>query len=132
MTGAPLLMGSLLHGAELRLLECARLRVKDLDFERRELLVRQGKGDKNRMTMLPATLVEPLGAHLARVRTQHDADLRAGAGWVELPHALGRKLPNAGSEWPWRWVFPATRTYRHVEPAGWGATTAAVRAHECG
>jgi site-specific recombinase XerC len=67
------------------------------------------------MTTLPARLVEPLGAHLVRVRAQHEADLRAGAGWVELPHALGRKLPNAGREWLWQWVFPATRTYRHVE-----------------
>jgi integron integrase len=114
-TGAPRLMASLLYGSGLRLMECARLRVKDLDFERREVLVREGKGDKDRMTMLPASLVEPLRAHLAEVRALHEADLRAGAGWVELPHALGRKLPNAGREWPWQWVFPATRTYRHPE-----------------
>ena len=96
-------------------MECARLRVKDLDFERREILVREGKGDKDRMTMLPASLVEPLRAHLAEVPTPHETVLRVGAGWVDLPHALGRKLPNAGREWPWQWVFPATRTYKHPE-----------------
>ena len=94
------------------LLECACLRVKDLDFERRELLVRDGKGRKDRITMLPLRLVEPLRAHLEDMRAHHEADLRSGAGWVELPDALGKKYPNAGREWPWQWVFPATRAYR--------------------
>jgi integrase len=69
----------------------------------------------NRCGRRVRSLVEPLCIHLDDVRAQHEADIRAGAGWVELPHALGRKLPNAGREWPWQWVFPATRTYRHPE-----------------
>jgi len=114
MEGMPALMASLLYGAGLRLLECARLRVKDLDFERLELVIRDGKGQKDRTTMLPQALVSPLREHPARAKAQHDADLAAGGGWVELPDALDRKLPNAGREWPWQWVFPATRTYVHA------------------
>ncbi len=112
MSGVTALMASLLYGAGLRLLECARLRVKDLDFERRELTVRDGKGQKDRRTMLPASAAASLEEHLTRVRAQHESDLQSGAGWVELPHAQDRKYPNAGREWPWQWVFPATRTYR--------------------
>ena len=93
-------------------IECACLRVKDLDFERREVLVRDGKGQKDRITMLPFRLVEPLRAHLEKMHAQHEVDLGGGSGWVELPDALGKKYPNAGREWPWQWVFPATRTYR--------------------
>jgi len=114
MTGVPALMASLLYGAGLRLLECAHLRVKDLDFERLEIVVRDGKGRRDRVTMLPQGMVDPLREHLERVRAQHVADLAVGAGWVELPDALDRKLPNAPREWPWQWVFPATRTY--VDP----------------
>jgi integron integrase len=109
--GAPRLMALLLYGAGLRLLECCRLRVKDVDFDRNQITIRRGKGDKDRATMLPASAKQALRAHLERVRTQHEADLAAGAGWVELPCALSRKLPNAGREWPWQWVFPATRLY---------------------
>jgi integron integrase len=105
-------MASLLYGAGLRLLECAHLRVKDLDFDRLEIVVRDGKGRRDRQTMLPERLVDPLRGHLLRVREQHTADVAAGAGWVELPDALDRKYPNAAREWPWQWVFPATRTYR--------------------
>ena len=112
LNGVPALMAQLLYGAGLRLLECARLRVKELDFERREILVRDGKGRKDRRTLFPEGALLPLREHLERVRKQHDADLADGAGWVELPDALGRKLPNAGREWPWQWVFPATRIYR--------------------
>jgi integron integrase len=112
LEGAPALMAALLYGAGLRLLECAHLRTKDLDFERQELVVRDGKGRKDRITMVPRSLVAPLQEHLARVRAQHVTDLATGAGWVELPDALDRKFPNAGREWPWQWVFPATRTYR--------------------
>ncbi|MFT3770547.1 MAG: integron integrase [Minicystis sp.] len=112
MSGPTALMAALLYGAGLRLLECATLRVKDLDFERREIVVRDGKGQKDRITMLPERAIEPLGDHLGRVRAQHEADVTAGAGWVMLPDALDRKSPNAGREWPWQWVFPATRTYR--------------------
>ena len=109
--GTPRLMGVLMYGAGLRLLECARLRVKDVDFEASQVVVRSGKGDRDRVTLLPAAVAPALQRHLERVRAQHDRDVRAGGGWVELPHALGRKYPNAGREWPWQWVFPATRTY---------------------
>ena len=111
MSGTPRLMATLLYGGGLRLLECARLRIKDVDFERRQILVRRGKGDRDRVTLLPGSLVPDLREHLGRVRAQHDRDLSAGAGWVELPFALARKLPNAGREWPWQWAFPATRWY---------------------
>jgi integron integrase len=113
--GTPRLMAALLYGSGLRLLECCRLRVKDVEFARHQLTVRRGKGDKDRVTMLPAALERPLAEHLRQVKSQHARDLAAGAGWVELPGALSRKLPNAGREWPWQWVFPATRTY--LEPA---------------
>jgi integron integrase len=113
--GSRWLMAALLYGAGLRLLECLHLRVKDVDFERGEIVVRSGKGGRDRRTMLPAIVREPLAAHLVRVRRQHADDLAQGAGWVELPHALDRKYVNAGRSWPWQWVFPATRTYRHPE-----------------
>jgi integron integrase len=110
--GIPRLMASLLYGAGLRLLECCRLRIKDLDFSAREITVRQGKGDKDRRTMLPAFISPDLREHLPRIRDQHRRDLDAGGGWVELPDALTRKFPNAGRDWLWQWVFPATRRYR--------------------
>ncbi len=113
LDGVPRLMASLLYGSGLRLLECAQLRVKDLDLGRLRLTVRAGKGDKDRMTVLPDALVPDLTAQLECARRQHERDLANGAGWVELPHALGDKLPNAGRSWPWQWVFPATRTYLH-------------------
>src|SRR5262245_42467883 len=107
-------MAILLYGAGLRLLECARLRVKDVDFARNQITVRAGKGDKDRMTMLPAVIQDALAKHLDGVKRQHQFDLKHGAGWVELPWALARKYPNAGREWAWQWLFPATRLY--VEP----------------
>jgi integron integrase len=109
--GVPRLMALLMYGAGLRLLECARLRVKDVDFTANQLVVRSGKGNKDRVTMLPAVVKADLPRHLAQVREQHTLDLQHGAGWVELPYALARKYPNAGLEWGWQWVFPATRTY---------------------
>lgn len=115
MEGAPRLMATLLYGSGLRLLECCRLRVKDVDFTRSQILVRSGKGDRDRATMLPAAVSADLAAHLARVREQHRRDLSKDAGWVELPAALARKLPAAGREWAWQWVFPATRLYVHGE-----------------
>jgi len=111
MHGVPRLMATLLYGSGLRLLECCRLRVKDIDFTRHEIVVRRGKGDKDRVTMLPAMVAAELTAHVAHVRAQHQRDLADGAGWVELPDALARKLPSAGHDWPWQWVFPATRAY---------------------
>ena len=113
--GPPRLMGILLYGAGLRLLECARLRVKDIDFARNQLTVRAGKGDKDRATPLPALVKEDLARHLEDVRRQHGQDLRSGAGWVELPWALARKYPNAGRECAWQWAFPATRIHVHPE-----------------
>ena len=111
LDGVPRLMALLLYGAGLRLLECCHLRVKDIDFATNQIVVRDGKGRKDRVTMLPAAAKATLTAHLARAREQHQADLRYGAGWVELPNALPRKYPNAGRDWGWQWVFPATRFY---------------------
>jgi integron integrase len=109
--GAPRLMAFLLYGAGLRLLECCRLRVQDVDFATNQLVVRGGKGDKDRTTMLPLVVKADLARHLDGVRQQHLRDLQYGAGWVELPTALARKYPNAAREWIWQWVFPATRIY---------------------
>lgn len=100
------LVASLLYGAGLRLLECLRLRVKDIDFERNEIFVRQGKGAKDRVTMLPQSLKVPLQEHLERVKVIHDRDLLAGWGRVILPNALEKKFPHAPAEWRWQWVFP--------------------------
>jgi integron integrase len=105
-------VGLLLYGGGMRLMECVTLRVKDLDLERREIRIRRGKGAKDRVTVLPAGVVEPLAAHLERMQGQHRQDVEEGAGWVELPNALDRKYPSAGRSWPWQWVFPATRRYR--------------------
>jgi integron integrase len=110
--GSTRLMACLLYGAGLRMLECCRLRVHDLDFAANQIVVRGGKGDKDRVTMLPAVIKADLGRHLEAVRAQHQRDLAAGAGCVELPMALARKYPSADREWGWQWVFPATRIYR--------------------
>ena len=115
LDGTPALMASILYGSGLRLLECCRLRVADVDFGRHEIVVRRGKGARDRRTMLPSGVAGKLAAHLVRVRKQHASDLERGAGWVELPDALHRKYPNAGREWIWQWVFPATRHYREAE-----------------
>jgi len=108
MDGTPRLMAQLIYGAGLRLMECVTLRVKDLDFDQGHVFVRSGKGDKDRSTLLPQSLVAPLREHLARVKKQHEADLRAGQGEVNLPGALSRKYPNAGKEWAWQYVFPSS------------------------
>jgi integron integrase len=109
LQGVHRLVASLLYGAGLRLLEGLRLRVQDLDFDRRELTVRSGKGDKDRRTMLPKSLAPALRQHLETVRRQYLADRAAGLAPVFLPHALERKYPLAGEEWPWFWVFPSDR-----------------------
>jgi integron integrase len=111
LDGTPRLMAALLYGSGLRLLECARLRVQDVDFAMNQIIVRDGKGAQDRVTVLPSVVKEPLTRHLLRVKRQHEADLASGAGWVELPWALARKYPSAGREWPWQWAFPATRFY---------------------
>jgi len=119
MHGTPLLMASLMYGAGLRLLECARLRVKDVDFEMGEITVRDGKGGKDRVTMLPFTLKAELAAHVGRVKRFHDRDLRRGHVSVALPGAVARKYPRAEWEWGWQWVFPATRYYRDERTGHW-------------
>lgn len=115
LRGPARLMASLLYGAGLRLVECATLRIKDLDFDRLEVVVRDAKGRRDRVTTLPGTLREPLAVHIAAVQAQHQADLRAGAGYVALPDALRLKYPNLPQAWPWQWVFPATRHYTDPE-----------------
>ena len=112
LTGTERLVVMLLYGAGLRLEECLALRVKDLDFDRRQIVVRQGKGRKDRVTMLPAASRELLEAHLAHVRHIHQVDLTRGIGRVVLPFAVARKYPNAATEWRWQFVFPATRICR--------------------
>ena len=109
--GVVALVAGLLYGTGMRLLEGLGLRVKDLDFAANEITVRGGKGDRDRVTVLPERFKGLLLHHLAAVRRQHERDLAEGAGWVELPGALGLKYPQAGREWGWQWVFPATRVY---------------------
>ncbi|MEB3323310.1 MAG: integron integrase, partial [Synechococcaceae cyanobacterium] len=106
------LVARLLYGSGLRLMEALRLRVKDVDFEKRLITVHSGKGDKDRRTMLPQTLAAPLRQHLVEVRRLHGLDLAAGWGRVELPHALARKYPSAAGEWGWQWVFPQHHRWR--------------------
>lgn len=105
------LVAQILYGSGLRLLECMQLRVKDLDFDRCVLVVRQGKGNRDRQTLLPEPLHDVLRRHLDAVRGQWQSDLDRGAGYVELPNALAVKLRGAQRSWPWQWLFPATRTY---------------------
>jgi integron integrase len=112
LADAPRLVASLLYGAGLRLQECLELRVKDIDFERREITVRRGKGRKDRRVMLPDTVREPLARHLGEVKRLHEKDLAAGFGSVVLPDALERKFPSAPKEWRWQFVFPAARICR--------------------
>ena len=101
------LIVQLMYGTGLRLLEALRLRVKDVEFARREIIVRQGKGNKDRVTVLPENLIAPLQVQLQKARTLHEKDLEAGLGRVYLPHALAVKYPNADRAWAWQWVFPS-------------------------
>ena len=107
LTGTHWLIASLLYGAGLRIMEGLRLRVKDVEFSRKEILVRDGKGFKDRVTMLPAALAAPLAEHLKRVKALHEQDLAAGRGAVHLPYALERKYPGAARDWGWQYVFPS-------------------------
>jgi integron integrase len=120
--GTPLLVAQLLYGSGLRVSEALHLRVKDVDLVQRVLVIRGGKGDRDRRTMLPAGSVPALRAHLLMVQARHARDLTAGHGAVTLPEALAAKLPSASREWRWQWVFPAAR--QHVETA-----TGLVRRH---
>lgn len=112
LSDTPWLMASLLYGCGLRLMECMRLRVKDVDFDRRCLIVRHGKGGKDRITLLPAKLIEPLRDQIGSVKNLHEFDLGEGFGDVYLPYAIARKYPNAGKTLAWQYVFPATRRAR--------------------
>jgi integron integrase len=114
MEGRPWLIASLLYGTGLRLMECLRLRVQDVDFRRNEILVRAGKGGKDRRTMLPRSLVEALQREIERARVLHQADLAVGCGVASLPHALARKYPSAPREFAWQYVFPSVQ--RSIDP----------------
>jgi len=117
--GTPRLMAGLLYGSGLRLMECVRLRVKDVDFGYARIVVRDGKGAKDRVTMLPVNLAKPLERHLQKVRAQYEEDLEAGFGSVFLPNAIARKCPRAEKEWAWQYVFPSSRlSFDPRSPAG--------------
>jgi integron integrase len=107
-------MVSLLYGSGLRLIECVRLRVKDLDFHYHQIFIRDGKGEKDRVTVLPDAMIEPLKRQLARIKLLHEEDLSGGFGEVYLPYALDKKYPNAAREWAWQYVFPAAK--RSIDP----------------
>lgn len=109
LDGREWLMASLLYGTGMRLMECIRLRIKDVDFARCEIIIRNGKGARDRITMLPRTLAAPLSLQVERARSQHERDLNSGTGEVYLPNALARKYPNAAREPGWQWVFPAQK-----------------------
>jgi len=112
MRGVPRLAALVMYGAGLRLMEALTLRVKDLDLDRLVVTVRGGKGGRDRVSVLPRSAVMALDVHFDEMREQHGNDLRSGAGYVELPDALARKIPAARRAWEWQWVFPATRTYK--------------------
>lgn len=114
LSGTNALVASLLYGTGMRILEGLRLRVKDIEFERREILIREGKGNKDRVTVLPENLIEPLRLQMAKVRNLHTEDLDAGYGEVWLPDALEQKYPRAGRAWAWQYVFPSPN--RSVDP----------------
>jgi integron integrase len=113
LTGDKWLMASMMYGAGLRLMECLRLRVQDIDFSRNEILIRDGKGAKDRITMLPQSLKVPLLEHLKRAKNIHERDLADGWGRVRLPDAIDRKYPNASREWRWQWVFPQESRWKN-------------------
>ena len=115
MNGLPQLMTKLLYGSGLRIMECLRLRVKDIDFGNHQIVVREGKGEKDRFTLLPDSVVNDLQAHLLIVKAIHEKDLREGFGEASLPYALERKYKSASKEWLWQYVFPASA--RSVDPA---------------
>jgi integron integrase len=114
LEGTHWLIAGLLYGSGLRLMECLRLRVKDIDFSYGQITVRDGKGEKDRITMLPTKLKQSLTRHLQKVKVQHEEDLRVGYGAVFLPYALARKYPNAAKQWAWQYVFPAAS--RSLDP----------------
>ncbi len=114
LEGRNWLMGQTMYGAGLRVMECVRLRVKDIDFGYRQIVVRDGKGRKDRITLLPDIMVDNLKRHLEKVKSIHDFDLKAGFGTVYMPYALERKYKHADRSWSWQWVFPASK--RSIDP----------------
>jgi integrase len=114
MHGRPRLMAKILYGSGLRLMECMSLRVKDIDFENHQIIVRGGKGDDDRFTILPDSVAVEKKHMLQDVKALHDKDLREGYGETALPNALGVKYKNAGKEWSWQYIFPASR--RSIDP----------------
>jgi len=119
MQGMPRLMAALMYGSGLRLMECCRLRVRDVDLERRHITVREGKGGKERVTMLASSLVPPLRTHLAQLRRRHDLELAVGQGAAQLPESASRRRPGAAWEWPWQWLFPAPRLREVLATGEW-------------
>lgn len=115
LSGDKRLAAALLYGTGLRLMECLELRVQDIDFSRNEILIRNGKGAKDRVTMLPESLKHELQAHLSSVKKIHESDLRDGWGYVPIPGALLKKYPNASKEWAWQWVFPQERRWKNIK-----------------
>lgn len=120
LSGEKQLIGSLLYGSGMRLLECLQLRVQDIDLTSSQITIRDGKGRMDRVTMLPVSLQEPLKEHLQKVKAIHEQDLKDGFGRVILPTALDRKYPNASSEWRWQWIFPQQRRWRDRESGNQG------------
>lgn len=114
LTGLPKLMTKILYGSGLRLMECLRLRVKDLDFGNHQIIVREGKGEKDRFTILPEAVIEDLHTHLLVVKAIHEKDLREGFGETSLPYALEKKYKSASKEWLWQYIFPAS--VRTIDP----------------
>ena len=114
LEGYKWIMAQLMYGAGLRVMECVRLRVKDIDFGYRQIIVRSGKGNKDRVTMLPEIASDPLKRHLEKVKAIHERDIKAGFGTVHLPYALSRKYKNADRSWAWQYAFPASK--RAIDP----------------
>jgi len=115
LQGDKWLMASLMYGCGLRLMECLRLRIQDGDFARNEITIREGKGAKDRITMLPQSIEAPLREHLQKVKTVHERDLSEGWGRVEMPYALDRKYPDAAADWRWQWVFPQENRWKNTK-----------------
>ncbi len=125
LEGTHHLIVGLLYGTGMRILEALRLRVKDVDFARKEILIRDGKGFKDRITMLPKSVIAPLKTHLEKVKALHESDLASGYGEVYMPQALAKKYPYAASDWAWQYVFPTSKLSidpRSVDAEGNGIT----------
>ena len=114
-TGVYQIIAQILYGSGLRIMEALRLRIKDIDFDNRQIIVRDGKGGNDRVTMLPESVIQPLRDHIKQVKLTHEKDLKDGFGFVYLPNALERKYPNANKEWIWQYLFPASTRYKEAE-----------------